>query len=204
MDATRGVTGIVEGMHHNISLAPGLLGRPERGRAGGVAGLVYRSVRGVTRLVGVGVDGLLAPFAALLGEQQPSGERDAVVAALNGVLGDHFVSSGNPLAISMRLLRDGRPLAPEEVGRGPLVIAVHGLGMSSRQMRRDGHDHAAALAADLDGGVAYLDYNSGLHISTNGRQLADLLEQLVTGGASPAALVILGFSMGGLELRLRF
>ena len=34
---------------------------------------------------------------------------EALVAALNGVLGDHLEGSGNPLAISMQFRRDGVP-----------------------------------------------------------------------------------------------
>ena len=37
-----------------------------------------------------------------------------MLAALNGVMGDHLAASGNPLAISMRLRRNGRPLTVEK------------------------------------------------------------------------------------------
>jgi hypothetical protein len=39
-----------------------------------------------------------------------SGTREALLAALNGVLGDHLAASANPLAITMRLRREGKPL----------------------------------------------------------------------------------------------
>ena len=39
------------------------------------------------------------------GVQASSPQREAVVAALNGVLGDHVLSTANPLAITMALGR---------------------------------------------------------------------------------------------------
>ena len=44
IDATIGVTGIVENMHSNITRAGGPLGKPSMKPARGVSGLVYRSV----------------------------------------------------------------------------------------------------------------------------------------------------------------
>ncbi|MCB1612495.1 MAG: hypothetical protein KDI60_12190, partial [Xanthomonadales bacterium] len=84
IDAVSGVTSIVESMHRNISgLAPAL-GKPRQGPTRGIAGLVYRSVRGVSRLVGHGLDAGLQLAAPMLAGKQPPPIRDAVVAALNG------------------------------------------------------------------------------------------------------------------------
>ena len=49
--------------------------------------------------------------------------------------------------------------------------------MNDLQWSRQGHDHGAALARDLGCTPLYLHYNSGLHVSTNGRELAALLER---------------------------
>ena len=53
-DATVGLTDLVEAMHQTIAGTPGVLGTSRRGRTHGITGLVYRSVRGVTRAVGAG------------------------------------------------------------------------------------------------------------------------------------------------------
>ena len=74
--------------------------------------------------------------------------------------------------------------------------------MNDRQWRRKEHDHGAALAADAGFTPVYLHYNSGLHVSINGRAFAGQLEALL--GAWPVPvdeLVILGHSMGGLLAR---
>jgi hypothetical protein len=49
----------------------------------------------------------------VLGERHLSPEREAVLAALNGVMGDYLAATDNPLAISMRLRRDGQPITLE-------------------------------------------------------------------------------------------
>jgi pimeloyl-ACP methyl ester carboxylesterase len=126
------------------------------------------------------------------------------------VLGDYLVASNNPLAITMRLRRGGMPLPNErlplaaaipDVG-GKLVVLLHGLCMNDLQWKRKGHDHGAALAHDLAYTPVYLHYNSGLHISTNGRAFAELLETLVQLWPVPLTdLVLIGHSMGGLVAR---
>jgi len=168
---------------------------------GGITGLVYKSIRGVTRLVGGGVDALLGLVEPALGERSSSPGREAVHAALNGVLGDYLVASGNPLAIPMSLRRGGQPFQPGRRDRRILVL-VHGLCMSDLQWRRNGHDHGACLARDLGYAPAYLHYNSGMHVSTNGRAFAALLERLVTESPSTIdELVVVAHSMGGLVTR---
>ena len=72
VDATIGVTDIVEAMHADI--APGLTRSGERGsrRSGGIAGLVYRTIRGVSRGAGAGVDFALATLGDRLWQMAPS------------------------------------------------------------------------------------------------------------------------------------
>ncbi|HSF39865.1 MAG TPA: alpha/beta hydrolase, partial [Thermoanaerobaculia bacterium] len=172
---------------------------PSRSRTRGITGLVYRCIRGITRLVGGGIDAALTPFTPL-GEGSSSTGREAWLAALNGVLGDHLVTTGNPLAIPIRLRQGGEPLAPS--GGRRLLVLAHGLCMNDLQWNRKGHDHGAALARDLGFTPVYLHYNSGLHISTNGHAFAGLIEDLVRQWPVPVEeLVILGHSMGGLVAR---
>ncbi|MCF8151267.1 MAG: GPI inositol-deacylase [Burkholderiaceae bacterium] len=212
IDATIGLTRLVETMHHNISRTPGPVGTFTQEPTQGITGLVYRSIQGTTRLVGSGIDALLGQLTPLL-EREPkssSRPREAVVAALNGVLGDHLAASANPLAIQMQLRRDGKPLvltAPDlaasfPAAGGKLLILLHGLCMNDLQWQRKGHDHGAALAAAAGYTPLYLRYNSGLHVSSNGQAFADMLEALLENWPVPIEkLVILGHSMGGLVAR---
>ena len=50
-------------------------------------------------------------------------------------------------------------------------MLVHGLCMNDLQWTQKSGDFEAALARDLGYTVIHLHYNSGLHISTNGRTL---------------------------------
>jgi len=214
IDATRSVADLVEAMHHNIGGGPSILGRPLEGPVRLLTGPVYGGIRGVTRLVGAGIDLALAQLAPLveplLGDGAPGLEREAVVAALNGVLGDYLDESGNPLRIEMRLRHGGHPLELERQALraafpragGKLLVLVHGSCLSDRQWSRQGHDHGAALARDLGFTPVYLHYNSGLHISVNGRAFAALLERLVAEWPAPVdELAIVSHSMGGLVSR---
>jgi pimeloyl-ACP methyl ester carboxylesterase len=195
VEATRGVTALVEAMHATIASGPASLGQPLAGPARAATGLAYGAVRGVASLVGAGIDLALTQLAPRLGSSAPGAERDAVIAAINGVLGDYLHETGNPLAIEMRLRHEGAP-------GGKLLVLVHGSSMTDRHWLQGGHDHGAALARDLGYTPIYLQYNSGLHISSNGRAFADQLERLVA--AWPVAiddLVVIGHSMGGLVAR---
>ena len=205
-----GVVDLVEAMHYNIASVPGLLAKPRRERTTGITRLVYQSIRGVVGIVEYGLDKLLARLDPLLGERSTWPGREALLAALNGVLGDYLASSRNPLAITMRLRRGGIPLPVERnalaaavpQASGKVVVLLHGLCMNDLQWSRKRHDHGAALARDLAYTPVYLHYNSGLHISVNGRAFADLLETLVQCWPVPMTeLVLIGHSMGGLVVR---
>lgn len=209
IDGIVGVVDLVEAMHSNIAGLPALA-KPKRDRTTGITRLVYQSIRGVSGFVGHRFDGLLARLEPLLGKNGTSPRREALVATLNGVLGDYLAASNNPLAITMHVRRNGIALPLERAqlaaaipqGCGKLVVLLHGLCMNDLQWRRKGHDHGAALARDLGYTPIYLHYNSGLHISSNGRAFARLLETLVElWPQALSELVLIGHSMGGLVAR---
>jgi pimeloyl-ACP methyl ester carboxylesterase len=196
IQATTGVTDVVEAMHLHIASGPAILGKPLALPAQLITSLAYGNVRGITRFVGWTLDRLLRELGPLLGESSSGPERDALVAVLNGVLGDWLARTQSPLAIAMRLHRLGEK---SERGEHPkIVVFVHGSSMNHRHWRGRAHDHGDALARDLGWTPVYVHYNSGLPLADNGRLLAALLEELA--GADEIALV--GHSMGGLVARL--
>jgi pimeloyl-ACP methyl ester carboxylesterase len=216
-DAVAGLTSLVEAMHARIVSLPRLPGRgaamPDE-HTRGLTGLVYETVRGVTRVVGGSADALLGWLGPALTSADPSlpprAEREAVVAALNGVLGDHLAATGNPLAITMAFRHAGRALELERFAlrsRLPaatprLLVLLHGLCMNDLQWQRAGHHHGEALARELGYTPIHLHYNSGLSVSTNGRILAQLMERLFDAWPVPVErLTLLGHSMGGLVAR---
>jgi hypothetical protein len=120
---------------------------------------------------------------------------------LNGVAGDQLEATRNPLAIPMTLRIAARD--PSGVKPGPrILVLVHGLCRNDRQWTRRGHDHGAALARDAGYTPVLVRYNSGLHVSENGRTLSARLESLVAGWPGAVEeLSILAHSMGGLVAR---
>lgn len=214
IDATVRMTDIVETMHRNIARTPFIFGEDWHGRTTGITGLVYQTIRGISSLVGSGLDKVLEQLAPLiesaLESKNSSYVREGVIALINGVVGDHLADSGNPLAIQMSFRRNGVPLTLETralveaipEANHKLLIMAHGLCMNDLEFKRQGHDHGAALARDLGYTPVYLHYNSGRNISLNGREFAVKLEQLVQAWPMQVEeLVIFGFSMGGLVTR---
>jgi hypothetical protein len=176
------------------------------GRPAGPGGCAYRKARAATAMAGRLVDKALGrPHA-----HASSRERDTVLAVLNGLFGDLLERLDNPLAIRMCVRQHGRPLPLEPAAlaaaatapSGRLLVLVPGLCCCDLQWLRRNHDHGAALGRDLGYTPLYLYYNSGRHVSTNGQDLSDLLEQLVHAWPVPVEeLAILGHSMGGLVAR---
>jgi pimeloyl-ACP methyl ester carboxylesterase len=138
----------------------------------------------------------------------------AMIAALNGLVGDRLERSGSDLHQPASVRVDGKTVAldagslsaafPDATGR--LVVFLHGL-MGNEFYWDWGGAHAgdtygARLASDLGFTPIYLRYNTGLHISENGLAVAALLEELV--GAWPVEVqevALVGHSMGGLIAR---
>ncbi len=200
-DATTGVTDIVEGVH--IGVAP-----PAGG--GGLAPLTYRTIRSATRFIGAGVDVALAPLEGLLGPRQATPSRRAALSALNGVLGDYLADSDSPLALPMTFHSDRAALPTDSAGlaaalpgaTGRVLLLIHGLCLGDACWQCAGGGLGGAMARDRGYTPLSLSYNSGRHISTNGRELAEGLEALLANWLRPVEeLVIVGHSMGGLVAR---
>jgi len=212
------VTRITEDVHQSVLNTMGIPGGKAPGQTRGIPGLVYKSIHNVTQLVGKGVDVILSRLQPLFesAENAKSGtpQREAVLAALNGVMGDRLVASYNPFATPMTLrYRDEalnwQSMPPVPAASNKVVLLIHGLCLNDmqRHAQRKGHvvDHGEALASALGYAPVYLHYNSGLHTSQNGRELSAHLEQLVT--RWPTAIEELSFvahSMGGLLARSAF
>jgi hypothetical protein len=156
-DATTGITTAVESLHHTIARVPIPIGARRFGASRGITGLVYSSIRTCAALAGRGLDAVLAAFTQWLPDGPPTLRQEALRAVVNGVYGDHLAATGNPLAITMRLRRDGRPLTLTRAALGEAIpdpaarvlVLVHGLCTSDLHWRRNGHDHGARLARDL-------------------------------------------------------
>jgi len=133
-----------------------------------------------------------------------------VLAAVNGVIGDYLAATGNPLATPLCLRAAGKRLELTAAGLASafprpgrhLLVLVHGLCMNDLRWTRRGHDHGAALARDLGCTPVYLNYNTGRHVSENGRDFADRMDALLRAWPHPIEqFTMVGHSMGGLVAR---
>ncbi len=223
--ATGSVARIAECVNQAVWSTLGAPGGKAAGTTRGITGMVFQSVQGITSLVGKGVDTALAKLVPYIEQSlqandttASSPQREAVLAALNGVLGDHLAATGNALATTMALHYQGQPLnwqampAKAQVS-GKVIVLVHGLCMNDLQWRTT-HigptspraattvDHGTTLATALKATPLYLRYNTGLHTSTNGHALSAQLAQLLAHWPKPITeLTIVAHSMGGLVTR---
>ena len=213
--ATVNVTKMAEGVTQSVWSTLGAPSGKVKDQTRGITGLVYKSIQGVAQLVGKGTESLLTSLQPLLEkiEQEPqeSAPREAVLAALNGVMGDRLVESDNPLATPMTLRFKNETLNWEAMPdkaqlTGKVLIVVHGLCMNDLQwtvqVDEKTVNHAETLAAKLGYTPVYVRYNTGLHTSQNGQTLSNQLELLSALWPVPLTEIsVLVHSMGGLVTR---
>ncbi len=163
--------------------------------------------------------GQRAPVAAVDGDAADSvsgafpGKLEATLSVLNAVVGDYLRRRTNSLEIEMGLYHRNEPLACERhaivrahpAATGKLCVLVHGLAVNEDVWsfpRERAVSYGSLLARDLGYTPFHVRYNTGLHISENGRSLAQLLGALVRSHpVEVGEIVLIGHSMGGLVVR---
>lgn len=140
---------------------------------------------------------------------------DAALGLVNGAIGDHLGARDNGLDLGMSFRHGDAYLAPEAPLELPgatssIALFVHGLGTtewswcleSEAYHGEPGASFGTLLARDLGYTPIYLRYNTGLHVSENGRRLARQLARLLERYPIDVEEVLLvGHSMGGLVAR---
>jgi pimeloyl-ACP methyl ester carboxylesterase len=217
-DVAGGLASQIQQMHSGIAqrvwraVGPG--GVPVRMVHDRVAGRAYGAARELTGTVvraGARVVSATQPAEAASIEQSPTGR--AVIGALNGLWGDRLLRRKNGLTLEMTLRAAGSDLKPTRLAlaraypkpTGRLAVFVHGLCETDDAWMLGGRRHVPygfRLQAELGYSPLYVRYNTGLHISENGRKLAELLERVVDGWPVEVhELALVGHSMGGLVSR---
>ena len=138
----------------------------------------------------------------------------ALVAAINGLIGDTLERRQSALVQPMSIRAGGEPVAltrPDLDAAFPtatprIAVFLHGLMETEFSWQwgrqRTGDSYGDMLEHELGITPVYVRYNSGRRISENGRSLAELIEQLVAGWPVPVSEVaLIGHSMGGLVAR---
>jgi pimeloyl-ACP methyl ester carboxylesterase len=215
----RDFPGAIRDMHLGIAARAfrgvGSPARPVRVIHDELSRRVYDALTSGTGLLGRAADAAIALEG--VGEGTPlstTRSGSAVIGAVGGLIGDRLERAGSDLHQPPSVRLHGDPVAldaaslraafPAATGR--IVVFLHGL-MGTEFYWEWGAAHAndtygARLAADLGCTPVFVRYNSGRHISENGRSVAAMLEQLIA--AWPADVLdvaLVGHSMGGLVAR---
>jgi pimeloyl-ACP methyl ester carboxylesterase len=222
-EALAGGGALIREMHEGIAGRPfeilGPAAAPVRVIHDGVARAVYTGVRGGLRAAASGGARMAARGAPEDGPELGSAPRGSMaLGALNGLYGNHLSGRHNGLGLQMQIRRQGRTVPPTRSGLSSaypdctsrIVVFVHGLCETDEAWwimtrNRDGvrrRNYGERLQDELSFTPVYLRYNTGLRISENGRGLARLIDDLVTGWpVRIEEIVLVGHSMGGLVAR---
>jgi pimeloyl-ACP methyl ester carboxylesterase len=217
-DAVGGGASRIYEMHDGIAgRVFGLIGplaAPVRSIHDGIARGGYEFVsRALAAGVRVGADGLsvMQPADSPSIGETPAGR--AALGALNGAFGDLLVERGNGLAVGMTLRAGARdiPVSREALARAypdatpRLAVLLHGLCETDETWRIGAERHVPygeRLRQELSYTPLYVRYNSGRHISENGRELARLLDDMVAAWpVGVSEITLIGHSMGALVAR---
>ena len=140
------------------------------------------------------------------------------ISAINGLVGDNLRKKNSALAVTMGFYHQNRRLALstsqfqklEPAVSKKIVILVHGLSSheqmwsfpESLKTQAGDVSYGSLLADDFGYTPLYVRFNSGLHISENGRYLSSLINELLeVYPIEVEDIMLIGHSLGGLVIR---
>jgi pimeloyl-ACP methyl ester carboxylesterase len=210
--AMAGIGGVHAGIAERVFRAVGPQGAAVRVIHDGISGGVYAGLKTASRAAGTGAEVLLSRREASEAQALSTHPKGALaLAALNGLIGDRLEREGSPLHVPLAIRVDGRPVSTEAEavaeafpGATPrIVVFLHGLMETEHAWRYGGQEtYGARLRREIGATPVEVRYNTGRHVSANGRSLADELEALTQAWPVPVeSVALVGHSMGGLAAR---
>ncbi|NLE81230.1 MAG: alpha/beta hydrolase [Rhodococcus sp.] len=134
-----------------------------------------------------------------------------VIGAIQGLIGDVLEADQSPLATEMSVRVDGAVVPPTRDSLAAafpnassrIIVFVHGLSESEVAWGIGGRaTYGERLEDALDASEVQVRFNTGRHISENGRSLHALLTELCDAWPVPITeIALIGHSMGGLVAR---
>ena len=186
----------------------------------GISAIAYGStrlgIRVIPTVLGMAAQVAIDPSAPSLYDDNRG---RFALGALNGFWGDRLVEQRPALANQMKVRVHGGRLRRvpanvvhdlDDTATGKIVVFVHGLcetdlSWSFRAERTWGRrtvTYGSLLQDECGWTPLYVDFNSGLHISANGWELAEQLDEFVRLWPVPVTdITIVGHSLGGLVAR---
>ena len=210
VDATIGVTDLVEDMQKQIVHPSFLPSTRIQKLITIIAGITYKNIRWSTLFIGKNLHKILEQLTPAIDKIKASDKKEIILSVLNGIIGDYLEEKENPLKIEMQFRYQSKSflLDPKTIKatypnvNGKILLMLHGSCMNDIQWTRKKHNHGKTIAKELNKTPIYLNYNSGRHISTNGKNLNNLLEELIRNWPVPVEeLLVIAHSMGGLVMR---
>ena len=191
--------------------AIGLIALPVRLMHDAISGAVYGSLRftmrAVPRAIAAPFWAAVPPSARPLGDAPPG---NIALGALNGAFGDSLARRHRDLSLELTIRREGRDVVTDSPGLAAafpdatpkLAVFLHGLCETDLAWRLGGRPYGSGLREDHGYTPLYVRYNTGLHVSDNGRRLSEVLSHLVAGWpVEVEQIALIGHSMGGLVAR---
>jgi pimeloyl-ACP methyl ester carboxylesterase len=166
-----------------------------------ISGAVYGGLGQATRLGGRALEGTIGRRYTQLLSESPRGA--AMIAIINGLVGDTLEQEENELRQPMAIRIDGTPVGVDAFAQPTPRLAVFLHGLMETEFSWGGWPNYGSRLAEQAGWTPiYVRYNTGLRISQNGRSLAQLLERTVGDWAVDVEeIALIGHSMGGLVCR---
>ncbi len=200
-------TGIAERVFSSVGAGSERVRVIHDGIAKGIYGAVRTASSALVKAGATAVGAATDPHGAALTER-PAGR--FALGALNGAFGDRLAELGSPLTQQLTVRRRGRDLeltrealaaaCPDASPR--VAIFLHGLCETDDAWRLRSARYVPygdRLETELGYSSLYVNYNSGRHISENGRELARALAALLDNWpAQIEEIALVGHSMGGL------
>jgi pimeloyl-ACP methyl ester carboxylesterase len=132
--------------------------------------------------------------------------------ALNGAIGDKLEKDKSELAIQMSFRENGKDIGLDELAvfkqdqghKKDVLIFVHGLMSDEVLWQKPNEEEKGygVLLSEMNYEVLYIRYNTGRHISENGRSLTEFLETFyLKYKENINQIVLMTHSMGGLVSR---
>jgi pimeloyl-ACP methyl ester carboxylesterase len=216
-ELARGVSGI-GGLHGAIATRVfERVGRRGMARVlhDAISGAVYSGIGACTNSIGRAAGNALS--ASGTREERslsPTPLGGGVIAVIDGLIGDELERRRSVLQEPMSVRVDGRVVDCERAAltrafptaTRRILVFVHGLMGTefpwSWWAAENGGTYGTKLVRDVGLTPVYVRYNTGRHISENGRCLAELIERLVASWPVDVdEVALLGHSMGGLVSR---
>ena len=156
MDATVGITDIVEAAHKQVVHPPFLPSTIIQKLITNIASISYQNIKWSTLFIGKSLHKILEQLSPVIGKIKDSHKKEAILSVLNGVIGDYLEEKENPLKITMQFRHKSKSIKLDSENiravypkiNGKILLMVHGSCMNDIQWTRKDQNHGRIVAEE--------------------------------------------------------